>query len=121
MKFVVKWVFATLLVVLISQAFAGGVVPLIEDPGCSVTSCTWFYVGDLRWQAFGEAQHYSSNGVPLTVTLVVDITCKSPYLGITLCHGKANASGMGIVKTTCYCSPAGEAAICFAFCSCSGM
>ncbi len=121
MKLAMKWIVAVLLAVLISQVLASRVAPLIEDPGCSVTYCTWFYVGDLRWQAFGEAQHYSSNGIPLTVTLVVDITCKSPYLGITLCHGKVVASKMGRARATCYCTPAGEAAICLAFCSCSDM
>ncbi|EKF48461.1 hypothetical protein H17ap60334_11258 [Thermosipho africanus H17ap60334] len=109
-----------LLVTFVFLSFAGEIVSLIEDPGCSVNYCSWFYVGDLRWQAFGEAEHYSSNGTPLSVTLEVDFTCKSPYFGVTLCRGKAVVSKIGTVRATCYCTPAGEAAICLASCSCRG-
>lgn len=116
---IARWLIIILLIILVFQAFSTSIISLIEDPGCSVTYCSSFYVGDLRWQAFGKAEHYSSKNTPLPLTLTVEIICRSPYLGIIICRNKAIVSGMGKVNATCYCTPAGEAAFCTVFCSCT--
>ncbi|MCD6253326.1 MAG: hypothetical protein J7J80_02820 [Thermotogae bacterium] len=95
--------------------------PLVDDPGCFVTFCWLHYWGNSRWYLEGTAEHYSSTGVSLSVTLSLSVRC-THWLGYTLCSKCSNSGGflgIGKVSGSISCYPAGSDALCYKSCSCS--
>ena len=108
-----KTLFVVILLLFAASSFAslhtkdGIIVPMWEDPGCYLTSCTSSCTRDMErftCRTAGGAGHYTDTGSPLPVSLTLNVDCfQGPWPGIG-CSNSKTVSGNGSVSGTVYCT-----------------
>ncbi|OAA31826.1 hypothetical protein AT15_03070 [Kosmotoga arenicorallina S304] len=106
MKTVQKYIITVLFLSSVAMVFSA--IPLIADPGCSVTLCLSMcehqdtvYICSLM----GKAEHYDENDSPLPVSLTLHLHCT--YVGpfwFDECERVETFSGNGLISGTINCT-----------------